>query len=136
MKQTKANNEFFFVERNRFSVLMGTKANNYIFCLKKPFLLLQWELKRTKSRIFLVWFFNRPFIIFNRTINLQLETVIYLPFLPVNNSQSCQTRTNPASHILYPLSYILHPLLHILYPLCSDKLGFEYVKRQVPRFIQ
>ena len=43
-------------------------------------------------------FLFHPFTIFNRTI-----TVIYLPSLPVNNSQSCQTRTNPASYILYPL---------------------------------
>ena len=73
------------------------------FCLKEPLLPLQWELKITKNPIFsnsisfsiLLQYLTEP--------SAFLETVIYLPSLPVNNSQSCQTRTNPASNILYPL---------------------------------
>ena len=73
------------------------------FCLKEPLLPLQWELKITKKPIFsnsisfsiLLQYLTEP--------SAFLETVIYLPSLPVNNSQSCQTRTYPASYILYPL---------------------------------
>ena len=79
------------------------QSKQWVFCLKEPLLPLQWELKRTKKPNFSISIFFSILLQYLTEPSTFLETVIYLPFLPVNNSQSCQTRTNPASYILYPL---------------------------------